>query len=307
MRTAFIENLTRLASANEAIHLITSDTGFKVFDDFKETFPDRYLNIGISESALIGLAAGLALSGKTVFVYGIVPFVTMRCFEQIRNDLCFENLPVRIAGVGAGLTYGSEGPTHHSVEDIAIMSALPNMTVVCPGDPVEAGKAVEASMDLPGPLYLRLGKSGEKVIHHDGLESFRIGRAIEVRSGHELALISTGNMLETAVGVHERLALSGLSSAVISMHTVKPIDRGMLRTLAINCRLFATLEEHNVCGGLGSTVAEVITEERLGVDLVRFALPDRPIDFAGSQDYLRGRSGLSTDHIAESLLKSSSR
>jgi len=301
MRTAFINKLTELAHKDSRIHLITSDTGFKVFDDYQKTFPKRYLNIGISEASMIGVAAGLALSGKIVFVYGIVPFVTMRCFEQIRNDLCMHNLPVRIVGVGQGLTYGGEGATHHAIEDIAVMSCLPNMTVVCPGDPVETEKAMDGSMNLEGPVYFRLGKSGEKVLHTNGAPDFQIGKGIVHSHGEKIALIATGNMLETALDVADSLKEKGGCPSVISMHTVKPIDRELIKELSKKYSLFVTLEEHSLIGGLGAMVANVITEQKLNVDLVKFAVPDIYVNSSRNQEGLRRQFGLNRKNIIDKL------
>lgn len=303
MRKALVKVLTERMESDDSIYVLTADTGFHVFDEFQRQFPDRFLNVGISEAAMIGMASGLALSGKQVFTYGIVPFVTMRCFEQVRNDLCYPGLPVKIVGVGGGLTYGPAGMSHHSIEDIAVMRALPNMTVVCPGDPVETERAVAASFDLPGPCYLRLGKTGEPVIHAGGLTDFEIGRGIRLREGKDVALIATGNMLPTAAAACDILSQRRLTPELISMHTVKPIDRELLVDLASRCRIIATIEEHSIIGGLGAAVAAVVVDEALDVRLRRFALPDEYVHTAGSQDYLRRQFGLTAENIAKTLAK----
>ena len=302
MRVAFCNQLTELAEKDDRVYLITTDTGFTIFDDFQKQFPDRYLNIGISESAMIGLAAGLALAGKIVFLYGIVPFVTMRCFEQIRNDLCMQNLPVKIVGVGEGLTYGGEGATHHSIEDIAVMACLPNMTVVCPGDPVETQKVVKESMTIAGPMYIRLGKSGEKVLCEKNANSIQIGKGNMLRKGEGLGIIATGNMTETALDVADLLKKKGLNPWLVSMHTVKPIDRTLIGELAGNCKLLVTIEEHSTIGGLGSIVSNVITEDKLGVELIKFAIPDQYVDVAGSREFQQDQYGLTPDKISIKLL-----
>lgn len=302
MRTAFIKKLTQLANADKRVYLITADTGFKVFDEFQVVFPERYLNIGISEANMIGAASGLALDGKIVFVYAIVPFVTMRCFEQIRIDLSYQDLPVKLVGVGGGLTYGSEGATHHAIEDIAIMNSLPNMTVICPGDPVEAANMIEASLSLKGPCYFRLGKSGERVLHKKGLPSFSIGKGILIHKGEDIAIIATGSMLETAFTIHEILKGKGLNPELISMHTIKPLDREIITKAARRCKIVVTVEEHSVIGGLGSCVANVIAEENLNVVLKKFAIPDRYAETAGDNIYLRRQYGLTAEQISEDIL-----
>ena len=301
MRLALVRALTRLIERGEDVHVLTADTGFHVFDEFRQQFPERFLNVGIAEAGMIGVAAGLAHQGRQVFCYGIVPFVTMRCFEQIRVDLCYSGLPVKIVGVGGGLTYGPAGATHHAIEDIAVTSSLPRMTVVCPGDPVETEKATEASLALDGPCYLRIGKTGEPVVHADGLEDFAIGRGIRLRKGSEVAVIATGNMLPTAAAACEALAGRGRDPELISMHTVKPIDRDLIVDVARRCETVVTVEEHSVIGGLGSAVAAVVVDEHLDVRLERIALPDEYVHEAGSQDYFRRKFGLTAEQIADRI------
>lgn len=303
MRRAFINTLMKLAGEDDSIYLLTGDAGFTILEEFQERFPGRYYNIGISEAAMIGVAAGLAMSGKTVFVYTIVPFATMRCFEQVRIDLCYQNLPVKLIGVGQGVTYGTAGATHHAIEDIAIMRALPNMTVICPGGPVETKKAVEESLKLNGPCYIRLGKSGEPTVHDSDNIPFTIGKGIRVREGEKVGLIATSNMVPAASEAADLLQAEGLRPEVISMHTVKPIDRELIVSLAGRCSLIATLEEHNVIGGLGSAVGDVILEENLPVRLIKFAIPDVYAPVAGSQRYLRGLFGLNPEQIFSRIQK----
>lgn len=302
MRKAFIKTLTELSKKNDNVYLLTGDTGFSILDEYQKMFSSRYLNVGLSEATMVGISAGLALNKKIVFVYGIVPFVTMRCFEQVRNDLCYQKLPVKLVGVGGGLTYGSAGATHHSIEDIAIMSSLPNMNVICPGDPVETSKAIEASMSLDSPTYIRLGKSGEPVLHDD-LKSFMIGRGIIMRDGDGVALISTGNMLETTLSVSDKLMKNNIGPRVISMHTVKPIDRQLIMDTAKKCDIIVTIEEHNVIGGLGSMVANVLVEESLSAKLIKFGIPDRYVDVVGEQPYLRNYFGLGEEQITNRILE----
>ncbi|OGI16905.1 MAG: 1-deoxy-D-xylulose-5-phosphate synthase [Candidatus Melainabacteria bacterium RIFOXYA12_FULL_32_12] len=301
MRDAFTRNLKELFHKDENMFFITSDTGYKVLDEFQETFPDRYLNIGISEANMIGVAAGLALSGKKVFTYAIAPFITLRCFEQIRVNLCFQNLPVFLVGIGGGLTYGAGGATHHTIEDIAVLNSLPNMTIICPGDPVEVELAMQKMSEVQGPVYLRLGKSGEKVIHQQS-PKFEIGKGIKVLQGNDVAIITTGNMLETGYTVCEMLTHQGLNPGLISMHTVKPIDKNLIEETAKQYKLIVTIEEHNVIGGLGSSVSDVITERDLNVRFKKFGIPDRYVDVVGSQEFLRAQFGLKPEQISADIL-----
>lgn len=303
MRLAFIDTLTKLARKNNNIYLLSSDMGFTVFENFRNEFPDRFLNVGIAEANMASVAAGLALCGKTVYIYSFIPFATMRCFEQIRIDICYHNANVKIIGLGEGLTYALEGPTHHSIEDIAIMRVLPNMKVVCPGDPVEVKLAIEASAQQKGPMYLRIGKKGESVIHSKD-PNFKIGKGIIIRDGCDMTIISTGNMLHSAISVSKLLENTGISARVISMHTVKPIDKQLIIRCASDTRIIFTLEEHSLIGGLGSAVAEILAEEDdLKCFFRRISLPDLFVNDIGSQDYLRSINFLSIEGIFNFILK----
>ena len=301
MRKAFINKLTQLVSKNKDIYLLTGDLGFSLFDEFKNNFLDNYLNVGVSESNMIGMAAGLALARKQVFVYSIIPFVTLRCLEQIRNDLCYQRLPVKIIGVGEGLSYGTAGATHHALEDIAIMSALPEMTVIAPGDPKEVECAVANSLELKGPCYIRLGKTGEPILHKKGF-SFEIGKAIILENGKDITLITTGNMLETTLEVSKILKKENVHSKVVSMHTIKPIDRKTIIKCANDNNVIISVEEHSKIGGLGSHIASVIFEERLNIKYLQIALPDTFIHIVGCQNYLREIYGLTPVQISAKIL-----
>jgi len=302
MRTAFINILTELAREDKQIFLLSGDLGFSVFEKFQEEFPDRFFDIGVAEQNMVGIAAGLALSGKKVFIYSIVPFVTMRCFEQIRNDICYQNLNVKIIGAGGGLCYGSAGPTHHSITDIAIMRALPNMTVICPGDPIEVRLAIKTSLDYGKPTYIRIGKRHEPQVHSDS-PGFKIGRGIILEEGSEITLIATGNMLFTAKQVASSLKENGLGIRLISMHTIKPIDQALILKAAHEMKAIFTIEEHSFIGGLGSAVAEILAESNYKILFKRFALPDIYTKDIGNQEYLRGKNGLAVNQIIANILK----
>ncbi|NTV15396.1 MAG: hypothetical protein HGA96_15935 [Desulfobulbaceae bacterium] len=303
MRQAFLNTLVEELRHDPTVMLLTADTGFHVFDDFQRDFPENYLNVGIAEAAMIGVAAGLALAGRKVFVYAIAPFVTYRCLEQIRLDLCYQKLPVKIVGVGAGLTYGTAGPTHHAIEDIAVMNCLPNMTIFCPGDAWETGAAVKASMELPGPCYLRLGKSGEPAVHSGANFDFAVGRGILLRAGRDLAILATGNMLAAGVEVCRLLENHGIQAGLVSMPTIKPLDRELLVQLARSGPFLVTLEEHNCIGGFGSAVADLLLAEQLSVRLLKFGIPDCYADCAGSQEYWRGQYGLTPPQIVTKIIE----
>jgi transketolase len=301
MRTAFIETLCQLAENDSRIWLVNGDLGFSVLERFATRFPTRYLNAGVAEQNMIGVAAGLALAGKVVFTYSIANFPTFRCLEQIRNDVCYHNLNVKVVAVGGGLSYGSAGYTHHGVEDLAVMGVLPNMTVVAPGDPVETRLATEALAAQPGPAYLRLGKANEPVVHTTD-PAFRLGQAIQVRAGEDVALFSTGAMLQTVVTAAEVLAGRGVSARVLSMPTLQPLDETSVVGVARELGRVVTVEEHGP-GGLGTLSGEVLARAGVGAAFAAVRLPRQAIWHSGDQEHLRALHGLSPEAIAETAMR----
>ncbi len=303
MRTAFIETLCHLARQDTRIWLLAGDLGFSVLERFAQAFPDRFVNVGVAEQNMIGIAAGLALCGKVVFTYSIANFPTFRCLEQIRNDVCHHRANVKIVAVGGGLAYGTLGYTHFGVEDLAVMRCLPHMTVVAPGDPVEARLATQAIASLDGPCYLRLGKAGEAVVHTQE-PAFRLGEAILVRPGEDVTLVSTGAILGRVVEAARLLQARGVSAAVLSMPTVHPLDCEALRAAAARTGLVCAIEEHHAVGGLGDAVARALAGGP--PTAVRFfALDGQSLATGrqiGSQAYLLERAGLSPQSLCESVL-----
>jgi transketolase len=295
MRTAFIEQLCAVAEQDDRVWLVTGDLGYSVLEAFADRFPGRYLNAGVAEQNMTGIAAGLALRGKVVFTYSIANFPIMRCLEQIRNDVCYHNLDVKVVAVGGGLAYGSHGYTHHGVEDLAIMSAMPNMKVLAPGDPWEARAATSAIAASPGPAYLRLGKAGEPVLHAGPIR-FSIGRAIQLQDGRDFTIISTGGMLGTALEATRQLHATGHSIRLLSMPTLVPLDSEAIRLAAGETSGILTVEEHGI-GGLATMTAEVLAGLRAGVAFFPLRLGRDPIRLAGSQAELRSAQGLSVKGI----------
>jgi transketolase len=295
MRDAFAKELVSVAEGDQRVVMLSGDIGNRLFDPFKSKFPDRFYNCGVAEANMIGVAAGLASCGLRPVAYTIVPFITTRCLEQIRVDLCYHEQPVVVVGVGGGLSYASLGATHHSCEDIAFLRVLPNMTVVCPGDAVEVRLALRAALGLKGPSYIRIGKKGEPVIHKTP-PLFVLGRALVVRPGKRFCLLSTGNMLPTAIEAGQ--ALDG--AEVVSFHTVKPLDERFLADAFARFDVVATVEEHSVIGGLGGAVAEWLAEQpRAKARLVRVGAPDKFFHEAGEQEHAREKLGLTPKAIAE--------
>lgn len=302
MRGAFFKAVLDVAERDERIFLLVGDLGFGVVEAFAERFPNRYLNVGVAEQNLTGIATGLALSGKIVFTYSIANFPTLRCLEQVRNDVCYHSANVKIVSIGGGFSYGSLGMTHHATEDLAIMRALPGMTVVAPGDPVEADHATRAVAAWPGPCYLRLGRAGEAVVHQAPIE-FQIGKAIRVREGDDITLITTGGLLHMAVQAADVLASKGFQTRILSMHTIKPLDTAAVLTAARETRAVVTLEEHSVIGGLGGAVAEFLMEAGEGRGaFLRLGLPSDFSPVIGSQNYLRAHYGLTVASIVKTLV-----
>ena len=296
MRTAFIESLCELAGSDERVWLLSGDLGYSVLERFIQKFPDRFVNVGVAEQNMMGVAAGLAMSGKIVFTYSIANFPVMRCLEQIRNDVCYHNLNVKIIAVGGGLAYGPAGYTHHALEDLAVMRAMPGMTVLAPGDPTETRLATRAIAEHEGPCYLRLGKAGEPVVHQNEPQ-FRIGEAISLRDGRDVTLISSGGMLKRSLDAADALAARGIEARVLSMHTLKPLDVKALSDAASTTRLLVTLEEHGEVGGLADAVARCLVERAIKCAFASFSISVER-DLVGSQSYLLERAGMSAKKIA---------
>lgn len=298
MRNTFIKTLVEQARIDNRIFVITPDLGFSVLEPFRDEFPERFLNVGIAEQNAVCIASGLALSGYIVYVYSIIPFVTMRCFEQIRLDAAYMNTNIRLVGVGAGFSYGAQGATHHSIEDIAIMRVLPNMAVCCPGDPIEVRALTKESFQHQGPMYIRLAKNGEANIHAPETK-IQLGKAVSVTQGNDLALITTSNMLEQGRQWVKEWSEKGINAELISMHTIKPLDVGKINEIIKARKPIVTLEEHSIIGGLGSAVAEIVADSSSGIKFKRVAIPDKYSHTVGHQQHLRKHFGIDKFDLKE--------
>lgn len=301
MRAAFIRSLIDSARADERIFLLVGDVGYSLVEPFAEEFPDRFLNVGVAEQNMIGIATGLALCNKVAFVYSLANFPTLRCLEQIRNDACYHNADVKIVAAGGGLAYGALGATHHVTEDLAIMRALPNITVIAPGDPIEAALATRAVAERPGTCYLRLGKTGDPIIHQT-TPDFHIGKAITMRDGSDITLIATGGILYNTMQAAKQLEQYGVQARVISMHTLKPLDAEAVLTAARETSSIISIEEHSIIGGLGSTIAAVLAESNdLHVVFKGIGINDTFCYQVGSQAYLQKAHSLSVEGIVKAV------
>jgi len=302
MRDAFADEVTALGNADPNIVLLSGDIGNRMFDKFKEKNEGRFVNCGIAEANMMGTAAGLALSGLRPVIYTIAPFTTTRCLEQIRVDACYHNVPIVIVGTGAGLTYAQLGPTHHSCEDIAILRVLPNMTVLCPCDAVEVRLALRAALQASGPVYIRIGKKGEPIVHTEA-PHFKIGKAITIRQGDDVCLISTGNIMPVVQEASDRLHTEGISARVESFHSVKPLDTQRLGELFNQYSVVMVVEEHSRIGGLASAVAEwMAAQESVSGRLLSVGVDDAFMHEVGSQDYAREKYGLTSENIVQQIL-----
>lgn len=301
MRDTFVRTLIDLAKEDKNIELITGDLGFGVLKPFWEQLPDQFTNIGIAEQNMTTVAAGMALEGKTVFTYSIGNFPTLRCLEQIRNDCAYHKANVKIVCIGGGFVYGSLGMSHQATEDLAILRALPDVVVMAPADLVEAEEATKAIAAYPGTCYLRLGRGGEKRIH-EKIDNFQIGKAIKVKDGKDVVIFSTGAIFEEVSEAYDILKEKGYSPAVYTFPTVKPIDKEVINECSDKFDLIVTCEEHNIIGGFGGAVAEVMAEKRnRRAALLRIGLNDTYATIVGNQKYLRDQYGLSAKKIAERI------
>ncbi len=303
MRNEFIRQLLELAREDDRIMLVTGDLGFAVLDEFQRELPKQFLNVGVAEQNMSGVGVGLALSGKVVFTYSIGNFTTLRCLEQLRNDACYHGANVNAVAVGGGFSYGPLGFSHHATEDLAILRALPEMTVCSPGDRWETAGATRALVETPGPGYLRLDKGPAEATHGPD-DVYELGRARVVREGTAMTLIATGGVLGEAIGAAEALAADGLSCRVLSMHTIKPLDADAIEAAARETGGIVTIEEHTVLGGLAGAVSEVCMERgAMPAAFARLGLRDLFATEVGSQSYLRARYGLDADSIAQTVRK----
>lgn len=301
MRDAFVERLSTMAERNHRIMLITGDLGFGVFDSYRQRFPAQFINAGVAEQNMTGIATGLALEGYVVYTYSIANFVFMRCLEQIRNDAAYHDCNVNVVAVGGGFSYGALGISHHATEDLAIMRSLPGVTVVAPGDDWEAAEATAAVAETPGVSYLRLDRSAT-LAPRDVDDTFQLGKARCVRQGFDVTLAATGGILSEALAAADGLAEHGIQARVLSVHTLKPFDADALVRAAQETGGVVTLEEHTVYGGLGGAAAEALLERGAQPGFFRrMGLRQGFSSIVGSQAYLRARYGIDQHAVVDQV------
>lgn len=299
MRDTFVKTFYNHAVKNKKVTLVTGDLGFGVFTDFEKNLPNQYINAGIAEQNMTGLSAGLAFEGRIVFTYSIANFPTLRCLEQIRNDIIYHQLPVTVVAIGGGLSYGALGISHHAIEDVAVMRALSNIRVFSPCDDTETAALVTQSIEDPFPTYLRLDKSKARAI---SAEPFIIGKLRKLRHGPDAVIIGYGGILEEALAAADILARDNINCSIYSAHTIKPFDVQGFINIIKEFELVVILEEHLPIGGLGSLACEIIVQAGLSPKkLLRMCLADGLSSIVGSQHYLRMRHGLDFQHIVSKI------
>jgi len=303
MRNCFSETLYKIAKKDPNVFIVVSDISpAGSMAKFREEYPERFINVGVAEQSMIGICAGLALRGKKPFAYTIATFSIYRPFEMIRDDLCYQNLPVTVVGIGGGVIYSTLGGTHHAQEDIAVMSAIPNMSVIAPCDPLETEAATyQCGQNTGGPIYLRLGKAGEPNLTSKAVDPFVFGKIRYIQKGTDVCLLTYGPVAKKAVEVAEKLSSQGQSVSVVSVHTLKPLDVAGIADALKNHKKVIVLEEHSTIGGLASQVKQVAWDHKASCELKTYSLKDEFIHLYGSHDELLAAHGVSVEHVMREI------
>lgn len=300
MRNHIVNGISELAEQDSRIVMVTADLGFGVLEGFAKRFPDRYINCGIAEQNMAAIAAGLALEGDVVFTYSIGNFPTLRCLEQIRNDICYHNANVKILAVGGGFSYGSLGMTHHATEDLSIMRSLPNMRVYAPADPVEAGNVLQEVYQHDGPCYVRLARGSDPVLHTNCIGMPHLFP--DIAATVDVSILTTGTIYVEGETAQKELQEAGISVALYSVPCVKPIDNAVIRRISEKSKLLVTVEENQVAGGFGSSVAEILSSSGNHPPILRIGLKDTYTSIVGNQMYLRQYYKMDGDSIAQQTI-----
>lgn len=300
MRDAFFDELYKIAKRDSNVMFLTADMGAFSLSRFKEDLHSQYINVGVAEQNLVSVAAGLTLGGRKVFIYAIAPFVTQRCYEQIKIDLSCMSLPVTIIGIGAGIAYGSDGPTHHATQDIAIIRALPEMTILSPSDSVMAAAAAQLAYKSSGPVYVRIDK-GKFSSLYSGEDDFSDGLAL-LEEGRDIVIIATGVMVHHAFKVAKELARCSISTGVVDLYRLKPVNRSLLLSIVAESNRIVTLEEHSIVGGIGSIVSDILVDAGISLPVKRIAIADRNCAGYGDRDWMYSHYGLDLNSVTEAIL-----
>ena len=304
MRNRFAKKILDCATLDSRIILLSGDIGNKLFDPFKTQHEDRFINCGVAEQNMTGVAAGLAMQGFLPITYTIAPFCTTRCLEQIRIDIAYHNLPVTVVSVGAGLSYASLGPTHHACEDIAFLRSIPNMRIFCPSTPLELEAILTYVFENPAPTYIRMGKKGEEEFHSKKINSDNITQPQQISEGNQVCLIAAGTIINEVIKAQKDLRSSGINAALYSLPLVKPLPITALQKIFSNYSYVGVIEEHSLIGGVSSAIAELVADEQLPAKkLIRFGTQDRFFEQAGNQQFARCEMGISSKDINSVIKK----
>ena len=303
MRHVFVDELIKESKKDKDIYLITADLGFRAFEIFQKEFPERFINLGVAENNMIGVGAGMALQGKKVFVYSILPFLVFRSLEQIRNIICHNNLNVKLVGGGGGFSYSVQGISHNTSEDLSVMRSLPNMNVYNPGSKIEAAIAVRTLFDIKGPSFIRLGKA-PKNDYYKEKPKYKIGDGLLIKSGNDITIFCSGNITEVVIDAVNKLRNQNINAKIVSMICLKPINSKFVVS-QITSKNVVTIEEHSEVGGLGSAIADILMNNNLShrISFKKIALKDRSHKEIGSHNYLRKLNGLDCDSIVKKIIK----
>ena len=291
-----MKELESIMKNDENTLLLTGDLGFSVFERIRDSFTKQYINMGVAEQNMIGVAAGMASTGKQVFIYSIIPFLVYRPFEQVRNDICYQNLPVRSVGVGAGFSYSDAGFTHHAIEDYGILRSLPNLTILSPADPLEVTELTKRIPLIKGPSYMRLGRNGEPILH-DKHKYIKIGKALELMKGEDILFVTTGSILGKALEIKHLLEFDGYSISILDYHTIKPFDEVSLLKHLEGKKLVVTLEEHLVHTGIFSIVSQIILRHNICVKAIPFGIEEPFYQASGSKEFMLAQYGIDSNLI----------
>jgi len=301
IRDAFFDELYDIAAADSDVLFLTADMGAFSLERFKKNLNRQYINVGVAEQNMISVATGLTLGGKKVFVYAVAPFVTMRCYEQIKVNISGMCLPITIIGAGPGITYNSDGPTHHAVQDIAIMRALPGMVILNPSDPVMASRMARISYESEKPVYVRIDKGKlPRLYSEEG--DFSHGLSL-VKPGHDLLIITTGVMVHTALALADKLKMHSIDCGVIDLYRIKPVNESLLLHCIARTGKLITLEEHSIIGGIGSIISEVLTDNMILKPLKRLAIKDRTLEKYGDREWMHKQYGLDFDQVKNTIIR----
>lgn len=302
MRTAIIDEVYKIMKENKDSYFLTGDLGYNTLEGIEKEFGSRFINVGVAEQNMIGIASGLALTGKKVFVYSIIPFLIMRCFEQIINDMCYHDLDVTLLGSGSGITYGILSSTHFALEDVAILRNLPNMTIFSPCDETEAIIGMKALKNHHHPTYVRIGARTENTVYEKPF-NFILGKGNIFKKGKDVAVFVSGSLISEVIKAVDQIEKeTGKSIAIIDIHTIKPIDRELIISESRNKKIVFTVEEHGKIGGMGSAVSEIVSEFCPGTKVIRIGTDDKFIKIVGTRSFLRKHLGFNSEGITKKIL-----